>query len=178
MTEPLVQLVQSALSATDAARASALSHDVLVLPRRRADDGVGVYSQASVFLVKDLRAAGVDAAYLDPSENREFEVQKSAVLVDLVQLAIGSGGGLISAAAWATLQRFFSRRQQDEASNRELEVTLVDISGSTGRQLRVRGTRDDVLTVIGQLDLPRELAVEDVDLSPSSSPHGEEESAS
>lgn len=54
-------------------RARILGAALVVLPLRRTD-GIGVYSDLTVSLMKRLRAAGVDAKFLDPPEQRTRRV--------------------------------------------------------------------------------------------------------
>ena len=53
-----------------------LSSSLIILPISHTEDGKGVYGQSTVFLVKELKSEGIDAAYLDSSEFRLFDVKK------------------------------------------------------------------------------------------------------
>jgi hypothetical protein len=73
-----------------------LAHAIVVLPSSM-DGPVGVYSGASAHLVKDLRALGVDAAYLHDPPQRQWMILMGDVPL---QLLIGFGTSLMGAAAW------------------------------------------------------------------------------
>lgn len=135
------------------ARIRSLTNEVVILPLRRTEDGIGVYSRSSLFLVKELRAEGLDAAYLDPPESRSFEVLESAVTADLISMAIGCGSGLVTNTVWAGVQQFFARRRANRAAGGHVELTIVDVSEANGGQISVRGSRDDVLAVVERLGL-------------------------
>jgi hypothetical protein len=133
------------LPADELARARALGNSVVILPRRRADDGRGVYGEATVFLAKDLRAEGVDAAYLDPPDDRLFEVKKSAIIAVFVTIVLGIG----SAAGWDGIKALLKR---EHADGKPLEVTYTDLaSDGGGRSWTVRGSGKEVIEAIDRL---------------------------
>lgn len=133
------------LQADELARARSLGNSVVILPRRRADDGRGVYGEATVFLAKDLRAQGVDVAYLDPSNERLFEVKKSAIMAAFVTIVLGIG----SAAGWDGIKALLKREHADD---KPLEVAYTDLaSDGTGKSWTVRGSGKDVIEAIDRL---------------------------
>jgi hypothetical protein len=134
------------------ARAKALESDVVVMPRRWANDGTAVYGESTLFLVKEVRAEGLSADFLDSGEERVFEVKKSAILTGLAAIGIGIGSGVGTNATWAALRRLLRSHENDENESREVEVTFVDLSDeSDGTQYTVRGTTNDVLATIERL---------------------------
>ncbi len=134
------------------ARARGIGSDVVVMPRRWADGGRAVYGESTLFLVTELRAEGLSAAYLDSGEDRVFEVKKSALLTGLAAIGIGIGGGVGSNAAWAGLMRLLHRHAGDENESPEVEVTYVDLSDDgDGIQYTVRGPVRDVLETVDGL---------------------------
>jgi len=82
-----------------------LPHDLVVLPFK-TDEGNGLYPGRLVHFVKDLRAEGIDAAYLDGPDNRRWNVKMGELPTEL---AIGIGVGIASNAAWAALVAAFRR---------------------------------------------------------------------
>jgi hypothetical protein len=106
--------------------ARGIGSDIVVMPRPWADDGRAVYGESTLFLVKELRAEGLTAAFLDSGEDRVFEVKKSALLAGLVGIDIGIGSGVGSNAVWAGLMRLLHRHAGDENESCEVEVTYVD----------------------------------------------------
>ncbi len=82
-----------------------LQHDLVILPFK-TDEGHGLYPGRLVHFAKDLRAEGIDAAYLDTPDHRRWNVKMG----DLpTELAIGIGVGIASNAAWAALVAAFRR---------------------------------------------------------------------
>jgi hypothetical protein len=77
-----------------------LSSGVTVMPVQRNGD-IGVYSNESTDLVKELRAAGVDASFLDPAEHREWRILMSADVVQAFVIAFLAG--IASTAAWVAV---------------------------------------------------------------------------
>ena len=134
------------------ARAKGLGSDVVVMPRRWAEDGTAVYSESTLFLVKELRAEGLSAAFLESGEDRVFEVKKSALLTGLEAIGIGIGSGVGTNATWEALRRLLHRHAEDEDERHDVEVTFVDLSnGGDGTQYTVRGPANDVIDTLKRL---------------------------
>jgi hypothetical protein len=51
--------------------------DVVLFPNSMDEDGVGIYPEAAVAVVKELRAQGLDAEYLQPAAQRKFLMLRS-----------------------------------------------------------------------------------------------------
>jgi hypothetical protein len=133
-------------------RARAVEADLVVLPRRWAADGRGVYGEATLFLVKELRADGVNAAYLESGKDRLFEVKKSALLAGLATIGFGIGAGIGTNAAWAGIKRLLTRHADDNDQDQDVEVAYVDLSASGNpTQYTVRGPAHRVVDTIEQL---------------------------
>ena len=142
---PVLVVEEVELPEDDLVHARALGNPVVILPSRRAEDGRGVYDEGNIFLVKDLRATGVDVAYLDPSDARLFEVRKSAIAADLVTIILG----ICSSAGWDGIKALLTR---GHSADNKLEVTYTDLGpGSIGRSWTVRGRAEDVIAVIERL---------------------------
>lgn len=142
---PVVVVEAAELPADDIRRARALGKSVVILPRRRADDGRGVYGEATVFLAKDLRAEGVDVAYLDASEDRLFEVKKSALGDAFITIVLG----IVGNAGWAGI-RALIKREHD--GTKPLEVTYTDLApDGSAKSWTVRGPGSEVVEVIDRL---------------------------
>lgn len=125
-------------------RASEMASDVVVLPSRVGSDRA-VYSERSVTLVKELRALGVEAAYLDPPERREFEVKKGALSDAIQTIALG----VASAASWDALKVLLLRKPTRRLSVTYLE--LEDHHGQKGTAWKVEGDSAAVVDVIDKL---------------------------
>lgn len=120
-----------------------LGKGIVVLPLEIVD-GQGVYSEPSVMLVKQLRSLGADAAYAHPSEQRVFEVKKSAEAL-LVAFVIG----IASNAAWELMKSFLARWK-----DARLSVTFVELEEEDGRHgtaWKVDGDADAVIRAIDSL---------------------------
>jgi hypothetical protein len=145
LTEPNIHLsaeeTEIAPELLDRARSESAS--VVVMPIRQVD-GRAVYSQKSLLLVKRLRVAGIDARFLDPPEERTFEVKNSAFAL-LGTLVLG----ISSSAAWDAIKALF--RHEPE---KKLAITYVDLQdedGNRGTAWKVEGDSDAVLQAIDKL---------------------------
>lgn len=126
------------------------STDVVLMPRARTDDGRGIYGEATIFLVKELRAEGIEASFLDPSEGRLFDVKKSAIATALVTVVLG----VVSSAAWEAVRSLLIREHPEDSP---MEITYTDLSPTgTGSSWTVRGEGKDVLEAIDKLIEGRE----------------------
>lgn len=146
-TDPIVRGEPVDIDAAVLVRAEAVSAPLVVLPVRHVN-GQGVYTQASVLLVKQLRAAGISAEFLDPPESRTFEVKKSALTVVIVSIALNIG----SSAAWDAIKAIFRSRPAEEQA--KLSITYVDLDGKEGQRgtaWKVEGDSDAVLQAIDKL---------------------------
>ncbi len=92
-----------------------------------SDAGFWVYNEAAIDLVKDLKAAGIDAGYAHPADSRRYYSERSAEIAVSFLVSLGS------AAVWETfmlaLQRYRSRHK--------LSVTIVEERRSDGSERRV-----------------------------------------
>ena len=138
--------------------ARTLDRSIVIMPARRAADGTGVYAESTLFLAKDLNADGIDATFLDDSENRTFEVKHSVLAATLLSLALAIGGGVGTNASWEGLKRLLHRSRDnndnDDSPNRDrdIEVTVVDLNARDDRnQYTIRGATDDVIDAIERL---------------------------
>jgi hypothetical protein len=146
-TEPIVHAEPAEIDADVLARAEAMAVALVVLPVRHVN-GLGVYSQTSVLFVKQLRAAGLSAEFLDPPESRTFEVKKSAFTTVIMPVVLGIG----SSAAWDAIKAIFRSRSAEEKA--KLSVTYVDLdrrNGQRGAAWKVEGDSDAVLQAIDKL---------------------------
>lgn len=124
------------------ARARDRAVDIVVMPVRESD-GRGIYSEASLSLVKELRAAGITSAYLHDPDHRLFETQKSASAVVANFLV-----GIASGAAWDGLKMVLRRRGAGR-----LTVSYVDLAdGNTeSTAWTASGDAEAVLAAIERL---------------------------
>jgi hypothetical protein len=73
--------------------------DVLILPRRIGEDGVGLYDDSVLTLAKELREAGAQAEYQHATNSRRWIGEKGVPPV-VLDLLIGIAGN----AGWAALR--------------------------------------------------------------------------
>jgi hypothetical protein len=72
-----VVVTSSVVAADVGDQARDLGTSMVIVPGQRTDDDRGVCGEATLFLAKELRAEGVDVAYLDSSDSRLFKVKTS-----------------------------------------------------------------------------------------------------
>ncbi|MBS4729702.1 hypothetical protein MSM1_15580 [Mycobacterium sp. SM1] len=138
--------------------ASDRSSGLVVLPeRRRLDDGSGVYEKGLIDFVKDLRAEGITVAWADAPERRAFIEKRSAAEV-IWGAALGVPGGVLSAATWAALVRWFGRSPQSTGRVRvEVLREKSHPDGTTTREwMTYEGTGAEVAELM-QADPPTAL---------------------
>jgi hypothetical protein len=112
--------------------------DLTVLPMEAAGDGLFIYDEAAIDLVKELKAAGVDAGYAHESDVRRYYSERSAEIA--VALLINLASSAIWEALLFALQRYRNRQK--------LSVTIVDDKLPDGAEHRFRkfeGSGEDVL---------------------------------
>lgn len=123
---------------------------LVVLPLA-IQDGKAVYTEASVMLVKELRSLGADAEFSHSSDERVFEVRKSAVA-----LVVGYVIGIASNASWDLMKRLLHKR-----ADRRISVTYIELEDGHGQRGKAWKAEGDTNAVIQAIDKLREpLAVE------------------
>lgn len=141
----LARVVKIEIDPELVARAASLRRPVVVMPVRSVE-GRAVYTEASVLMVKRLKAARIDATFLDLPEQRTFEVKKSALAVAIPTYVLG----IASAASWDTLKLLLRAHPTTN-----LSVTYVDLEsaedGARGTAWRVDGNSESVLDAIDRL---------------------------
>lgn len=130
------------------AQIAPLESAVVILPTSVDSDGCGIYSEYTTFLAKDLRAEGVEARFLHPSEQRSFEVRKSALAAAAVFVSLAIAGN----ASYDLSKAAFLRLLKRGKTNQHLTVELLHIE-SSGRATgtRISGSADDVIRAIEAL---------------------------
>jgi hypothetical protein len=139
--EPKVQHEELDPAVVERARAKGTS--IVVLPARIVGDR-SVYSGASANLVKAMRANGIDAQFLDPPEDRAFELKKSGELVQAGAYVLG----IASAASWDLIKRVLGMR-----SERRISVTWFPLEDGPDQKTeawKVEGDTSAVLKAIEQ----------------------------
>ncbi|KAB1118473.1 hypothetical protein F6X54_03280 [Micromonospora aurantiaca] len=124
--------------------------DLVILAVGQDEEGRGLYPADTVFLGKNLRAAGYRVAYADPPGRRLFEVRKSAVTTAVVSVALG----LLTNAAWdgAKWLAGWIRRRRSDGNPRELEIQITDARpDSSSTTWTVRGEPMAVTSAIERL---------------------------
>lgn len=112
--------------------------DLTILPMDATEDGLFIYDEAAIDLVKELKAAGIDAGYAHQSDVRRYYSERSAEIA--VSLLINLGGAAIWEALMFALLRYKNRQK--------LSVTIVDDKLRDGTEHHFRkfeGSGEDVL---------------------------------
>jgi hypothetical protein len=81
-----------------------LPGDLVVLPSKITEDGIGQYDSSVVDLVKQLRAEGVAASYLHPAAEREW-ISEKGFTDEVLSFVLG----VASNGAWAGLIHLLRR---------------------------------------------------------------------
>ena len=128
-----------------------LPHDVVVLPLK-IEGEVGTYPGHASQVAKDLRAGGIDAAFLHDSEHRQWRVLMGDLPMEIV---IGIGTGIASAASWAALVAAF---RQVFPPNSQVNARVFrqrrDADGTVrSAWLEYEGEVDGFLTALPQIDV-------------------------
>jgi len=119
--------------------------DVLILPAR-VEDGIGLYHDSVVTLVKELRAAGVSAGYEHGPKARRWIGHKgvSTIVLDVVLGILGNAGW---AGIYALLKRGGSSRIRIRITR--LQRTAL---GSDSQWYEIEGPAREVAEILKQLD--------------------------
>ena len=115
-----------------------LSDGVIVVLPQAVDGDVGIYSNATSTLVKELRAEGIAAEYLHDSDHRQWQIHMGEVPVELI---VGITTSVIGSGIWAAFAAGFGKRfashpvtvhvvRQRKRSNGERTTTTVDVTGT------------------------------------------------
>ncbi|MER6936673.1 hypothetical protein ABTX24_21535 [Nocardioides sp. NPDC127514] len=132
-------------------RLAGVGTDLVILPIRRLDDGVGVYPEDALFLVKDLRSAGYEASFLDDAGQRVFEVKKSLLGLALGSIALGIAGN----AGWDGLKWLLHKLSR--SGEVPLQITQFDRDDdpSEPRTWEINGSPVRVLAALDNLQSDR-----------------------
>ncbi len=125
----------------DAVDSGLATFDLTVLPMESSDAGFWVYHEAAIDLVRDLKAAGVDAGYAHPADSRRYYSERSAEIAVSFLVSLGS------AAVWEAFMRALQRYR----GRQKLSVTVVDErqpNGSERRTATFDGSGEDVLSAM------------------------------
>lgn len=127
-----------------ARRAVESGADVVVLPIGRRDDKA-VYSDSSIDIAKVLRGAGLQLAFLDPDDQRIYEVKKGATTDIVIAFAVN----LASSGAWDAIKAVLA------ATRPRLSVSYSSFSSHdsdvTGQTWRVEGDSAAVIEALERL---------------------------
>ena len=102
---------------------------LVFLPFDRSTDGKGIYSQSVLFMAKEFRASGIDAQYLDASDDRIFEVKKAAVESNL-SVAFAILKDFPFTAVWELLKNFI-RRDHPSAQTLDVAFSIISENGAS-----------------------------------------------
>ncbi len=134
--------------------------DVVVLPEEVGGDGVGLYSDSAVSLVKELRLLGVTAQYQHSQDSRNWIGEKGFGAVALSWIV-----GVASNAGWAALCVLLRQKRKTPVRIKLARCTQSD-SEITWEWFEVKGDGAEVSN-----------ALERIGWSPSSLESGNAEEA-
>ena len=118
--------------------------DILVLPESRLPDDVGVYNEALIDLVKDLRNNGCMVSWADAQEQRQYMGKKSAVAAIILSLGISVAG----TAAWDVIKMLFRTAPRNSNRVRCEIFRQTNADGSELEKLTYDGTGDGLAELI------------------------------
>ena len=129
-----------------------LQHDLVVLPRKIAEDGTGLYDDSVIDLVKQLRAEGVDAAYLHDKDHREWIGEKGWTPAEIA-LIVSIAENLTSSAVWDGLKMILQRAHGGRGRAKLKACRVIQSPDGTKTQewIEVEGEIDDVVKAIDAL---------------------------
>jgi hypothetical protein len=127
--------------------------DIVVLPDEVDQDGIGLYPDSALSLVKELHALGVTAQYQHSQDTRNWTGEKSFGAVAFSWVL-----GIASNAGWAALCVLL-RRSKDKARVRiKLARCTQTATQTTWDWFEVEGEKPEVADVIERLGFaPRRL---------------------
>jgi len=129
-----------------------LQHDLVVLPRKIADDGTGLYDDSVIDLVKQLQAEGIDAAYLHDADHREWIGEKGWTPAEIA-LVVSIAENLASSAVWDGLKTILQRAHGGKGRVKLKACRVIQSPDGTKTQewIEVEGENGDVAKAIDAL---------------------------
>ncbi len=125
------------------------SHELVVLPRERSDDGTAIYNDAVLDVVKELRSAGVDAAYAHDKESRSWLGEKC-----FTELAVSFVVGIASSGAWEGLRRLLMSRESKAPMTVKIARGTETTAGRTWEWRGYTGTGPEIARTMGEIEPP------------------------
>ena len=121
--------------------------DLVVLPREISDDGIGLYDDSVVYLVKQLRAESVNAGYLHHTAERQWISEKG-----FADNALSFVLGVASNGAWYGLTLLLRRNHAQSPVRGKVARCVQSSDGTTTWEwYEVEGNGDEVATIIDNL---------------------------
>lgn len=113
---------------------------VFLIPRS-IEDGVAIYQDTHIYAAKELRASGVDAAFLAESEDRTFVSEFSHDIVYAIAIGIASNMSWDAAKAlWA----YVRARSEGLARKGETPMVRLQIAKLRHEDLEIEGLTFEV----------------------------------
>jgi hypothetical protein len=122
-----------------------LEHEVVFLPQEVEGD-VGVYRDEQLTIVKELKAQGVDAAYLHDADHREWLSLKGADVV--VPLVVQFGISFLASGAWEIFAGLLLARFRRSRLWVKMGRTVDKGSGAETEWFEATGDADSVTNAL------------------------------
>jgi hypothetical protein len=119
--------------------------DVVVLPEEVGEDGVGIYSDSAISVVKELRSLGVTAQYQHPQDSRTWIGEKGFGAVALSWIV-----GVASNAGWTALCVLLRQKRRNPVRIKLARCTQ-STSEITWEWFEVEGNGADVANALERL---------------------------
>lgn len=148
MSEATVQPID----APPVAPAADIAVDLIVLPREVTDEGIGLYDDSVMTIIKDLQIVGVDASFAHDKEHRGWIGEQAAakVVFDLI-IGVASNAGW-----WALSQLFRIERRNDQVHVKVGRGTREPGGKTTWEWYEMSGTGSAVAQAMAQIEMPRD----------------------
>lgn len=142
-------MTSARIDAPDIPVPTVLSEDVVVLPRELSDEGVGLYDDSVITLVKELQQLGVDASFQHGPEARNW-IGEKAVAKIVIDLIVGIG----SSAGWSAVCRLFGQAHKDDRVRVRAGRFRQQDGATSWEWYEFEGTGDAVAKAMAQIEPP------------------------
>lgn len=140
-------MTSARIDAPDIPVPAVLSEDVVVLPRELSDEGVGLYDDSVITLVKELQQLGVDASFQHGPDARSW-IGEKAVAKIVIDLIVGIG----SSAGWSAVCRLFGQAHKNDRVRVRAGRFRKQDATTSWEWYEFEGTGDAVAKAMAQIE--------------------------
>jgi hypothetical protein len=130
---------------------SELRGDLIVLPREVTAEGVGLYDDSVMTIVKDLRVVGVEASFAHDQDHRSWIGEQAAEVV-VISLIIG----VASNAGWWALSKLFGIERKNDQLRVKVGRCTQEEGRTTWEWYEMSGTGSAVAEAMAQIETPQD----------------------